>query len=41
MNVVVQNVNEANRDVETLLKVIDPHGNQSMTYTEVVSLLSN
>ena len=41
MNVVVQNVNEANRDVETLLKVIDPHGNQQMTYTEVVSLLSN
>jgi Ca2+-binding EF-hand superfamily protein len=41
MNVVVQNLSEANKDVDTLLKVINPHGNQQMTYSEVVQLLSN
>lgn len=39
MNVVVQS--NAKQDVDTLLRVVDPHNNQHMTYSEVVTLLSN
>ena len=41
MNVVVQNETDAESDIDTLLRVVDPHNNQQMTYSEVVQLLSN
>lgn len=41
MNVVVQNETNAESDIDTLLRVVDPHNNQQMTYSEVVQLLSN
>ena len=41
MNVVVQNEANAESDIDTLLRVVDPHNNQQMTYSEVVQLLSN
>lgn len=41
MNVMVNNPNGSNREIETLLRVIDPFNNQQMTYSEVVQLLSN
>ena len=36
MNVVVQNEANAESDIDTLLRVVDPHNNQQMTYSEVV-----
>lgn len=36
MNVVVQNETNAESDIDTLLRVVDPHNNQQMTYSEVV-----
>ena len=41
MNVVVQNETNAESDIDTLLRVVDPHNNQQMTYSVVVQLLSN
>ena len=36
MNVVVQNPNDADSDIDTLLKLIDPYNNNQMTFSEVV-----
>ena len=39
MDMVIHSDNEA--DIKKLLEIIDPHGNNHMTYSEVVQLLSS
>ena len=41
MRVVVQNEYCPDEDIEALLRIVDPNNIKSMTYSQVVQLLSN
>ena len=41
MRVVVQNEQSPDEDIEALLRIVDPNNVKTMTYSQVVQLLSN